>query len=176
MALSIRQTPASAGNYNRGRNVLIDTVVMHVEEGSEKGTVATFYDPTRHASAHYGVGADGGIDQFVQEADTAWHSGNTGMNRRSIGIELEGYTATLSVTPPQFAAAVELVGEICMRYQIPIDRQHLIGHSEVPDPFNPTLFGGAGHHTDPGVLFPWDQFVAAVAAFVASPLSPPVSS
>ena len=175
MSLSIRQKPAAASNYNRGRNAVIDMVVMHVEEGTEAGTTATFADPARHASAHFGVAKDGSVDQFVREGDTAWHAGNALINRRSLGIELEGYSATLAAPAAQMASAVELVADLCMRYTIPVDRAHIIGHSEVPDPLNPALRGGSNHHTDPGPNFDLDAFVAAVANLINTPQPPSVA-
>ncbi len=147
-------------------------VVMHVEEGSEVGTAATFADTTRHASAHYGIGKNGLVDQFVADCDTAWHAGNGTINRRSLGIEMEGFTASFAPTIAQMSAAIELVGTLCMKYTIPIDRQHIIGHSEVPDPIHPGQLGGANNHTDPGPNFDINGFVAAVAAFVATPQAP----
>ena len=41
---------------------------------------------------------------------------------------------------------------------VPMDRTHVIGHSEVPDPNNPGLYGGSDHHTDPGPN--WDAMGA----------------
>ena len=36
------------------------------------------------------------------------------------------------------------------RYGISVDRQHVMGHCDVPDPRNPKQFGGMHHHSDPG--------------------------
>jgi hypothetical protein len=54
---------------------------------------------------------------------------------------------------------------------IPIDRQHIIGHSEVPDPNDPTQFGGAEHHTDPGRYWNWQLYMKLVRHF-ANPVNP----
>jgi hypothetical protein len=48
------------------------------------------------------------------------------------------------------------------RYRIPVDRRHIIGHDEVPDPFDPGTFGGSDHHTDPGAYWRWGYYLKLV--------------
>lgn len=47
----------------------------------------SIFQGSRKASAHYGVGKDGIIGQYVDEADTAWADGNWVSNCESVTIE-----------------------------------------------------------------------------------------
>jgi hypothetical protein len=49
-----------------------------------------------------------------------------------------------------YLSSARLSAYLCNKYGITKDRTHTIGHNEVPDPYNPGQYGGAGHHTDPG--------------------------
>jgi N-acetylmuramoyl-L-alanine amidase len=42
---------------------------------------------TNRTSAHYAVGQDGSLVQFVPDHLAAWHAGTKDMNQRSIGID-----------------------------------------------------------------------------------------
>jgi len=146
------------------QNTPIDLVVIHVTEGGFDGTLKWF-EHGSHASAHYVVALDGRVCPCVPEEQAAWHAGNKAVNLRSIGIELEGHTDSLHVPAEQMFALGELVRDIRRRHpNIALDRDHLIGHQEVPDPTHLGLFGGAGHHHDPGPLFPWTLFLTQLAA------------
>lgn len=122
---------AHANNYQKSRNgSLISKVVIHWIVGTLESADATFQSPTRIASAHYGIG-DGDVHQYVKEEDTAYHAGSLSVNRQSIGIEHEG-GPTIPVTDATYQTSGQLIREICARYNIPLDRQHIIKHSEVP--------------------------------------------
>jgi hypothetical protein len=47
------------------------------------------------------------------------------------------------------------------RYGIPLDREHILGHDQVP---GPTEAFQAGMHWDPGTYFDWARFMALVGA------------
>ncbi len=88
----------SARYYNIGRHFgrvwpdTVDTIVEHHTDGAWEGAVRTLRgETTRQASAHFLVGRDGRIVQFVSLADIAWHAGNWEVNVRSVGIEHEHY-------------------------------------------------------------------------------------
>jgi hypothetical protein len=51
------------------------------------------------------------------------------------------------------------------RYEIPVDRKHIIGHSQVPDPNDPSLFGGSDHHTDPGPHWRWGYYLRLIREY-----------
>lgn len=150
-------------NFRSGRALPIDLVIMHVMEGSEIASRNWFRHPEAQASAHYGIDLSGAVFRYVSEDDTAWHAGNPEYNARSIAVELEGHSANqANFTDAMMRSAVELVGDVLRRRGIPLDRAHVIGHAEVPDPRRPGMFGGSHNHTDPGPHFPWEAFVAAL--------------
>ncbi len=119
-----------------------EAIVIHIMEGSLSGTDSWFASPASKVSAHYGVGNSGEIHQYVQEVDSASHAGvevnptwsliklTGNPNYYTIGIEHEGvYT---SVWPEDMKkASANLIAEICHRWNIPIDRNHIIGHYEI---------------------------------------------
>jgi N-acetyl-anhydromuramyl-L-alanine amidase AmpD len=158
--LNITQHPAAPGNYTTGRGGSpVQLVVVHTMQGSLAGSTAWFADPRAKCSSHYGIGFDGTVHQYVQEADTAYHAGNFNYNRRSIGIELEGFAERGVFPDSMLKALYTLVRNCCDKYNIPYDRTHIIGHNEVPSPDGNGL-GGLGHHTDPGTKFPWADLMS----------------
>jgi N-acetyl-anhydromuramyl-L-alanine amidase AmpD len=153
----LRLRPAAGRTWGPRQHTPIDTIVVHVTEGSFEGTLAWF-ETDAQASAHYVIAKDGRICPCVNEGFAAWHAGNKQVNLRSIGIEIEGKTDELDMPPAQLQALADLIVFIRQRNpMIPLDRAHILGHCEVPDPTHLGLFGGAGHHTDPGHTFPWSE-------------------
>ncbi len=68
-------------------------------------------------------------------------------NVKSIGIELvnlgnEPYPDT------QIKSLINLVSDISSRYNIPLDRAHIVGHYQT-----------SSYKVDPGTQFPWDTFI-----------------
>jgi N-acetylmuramoyl-L-alanine amidase len=169
--------PASSANYtpaNRTHDYPIDMIIIHDTEGSFATAVSIFQNPSRQASAHYVVSKTGQIDQMVLEHDIAWHAGNWDYNTRSIGIEHEGYAWTPGTfTNSEYQASAQLAASICSRWGVPMDRLHVIGHNEVPDPNNPGLYGGADHHTDPGPYWNWTYYMAQASSYANALPSPP---
>ena len=108
--------------------------------------------------------ADGFVGQSVSEKDIAWHAGNWSYNQSSIGIEHEGYSNNPAwFTDTMFRSSAQLTAYLANKYQIPIDRQHIIGHNEVPDPYNPGGYGGATHNINcPGQNWWWDLYMSYV--------------
>lgn len=161
---------ASRANYTPGNRPLshrIDTIVIHTTEGSYAGTVAWFANPAAHASAHYVVrSSDGQVTQEVHEKDIAWHAGNWQYNLRAIGIEHEAFESNCRwYTEAMYRGSAQLVAYLAAKYLIPLDRRHIIGHYQVPDPNNPHLGGGADHHTDPGPCWNWKKYMALVRSY-----------
>lgn len=151
--------PASAGNYtesDRPTSSAIDMIIIHVTQETFDDAVKLFQDPNHQAAAHYLTrSADGYLAQLVRERDVAWHAGNLSYNTRSIGIEHEGWIDHPKwLTDAMYQASAALTRNICDRYRIPRDRQHIIGHVEVP----------GTDHTDPGPYWDWDRYVGLVNA------------
>lgn len=165
--MKIEWQEASPRNYTKGRTAAVDRVVIHVAEGTLRGTAAWFQNPQAGVSAHFTVGSDGTVIQSVSEKNTAWHAGpvpagQPDMNARSIGIEHEGRQNPANPWQPtdaQLNATAELVAGICGRHGIPVDRTHIIGHSEV-------FPGRAARANCPGKGWPWDRFLALVSQYM----------
>lgn len=109
-------------------------LVLHTEDcASEQVAVDIFMNTATQRSAHYGVLlVDGPDDQFVDEGDAAWHSGNGWMNENSSGFEHEddgNYNGPR--TPILYIKSMKKVAAYCQRRHLPCDRQHVIKHSEV---------------------------------------------
>ena len=159
----------------RGQNPIC--IVNHISEGSKESCINWFTSPTNHvSSAHFLVGKDGSIYQFVPIEEMAWANGlsvkdldkatakvvkKKGYNPNwySVSIEHEGgYVKTKgALTEEQLSATIWLhryiidyvkvkFGEI-----IPIDREHILGHYEI-DPVRKPFC--------PGEKFPFDEIIA----------------
>ena len=136
-------------NFHAGRNGRRpEAIVIHVMDGSLAGTDAWFNNPASRVSAHYGIGKDGQVHQYVRESDAAFHVGTVdrpiwpGIRREqgkvinpnlyTIGIEHEGRGASLALWPGKMrAASLALAADIARRWSIPIDELHIIPHSAI---------------------------------------------
>lgn len=159
---------AAQTNYTRAKRPAseIRFIVVHVSEGSFLGTVSWLRDPRSHASANFVVSRAGQVQQLVPLHDIAWQAGNWVYNVRSAGIENEGYTdSPAGFTLPEYRASARIAAVIARRSLIPIDRRHIIGHNQVPDPNDPLQGGGIDNHTDPGKYWHWNLFMRLVRRF-----------
>jgi 20S proteasome alpha/beta subunit len=139
----------------------IDRIIIHVTEGPWSSAINWFKDPRAGASAHYVVrSSDGFIGQSVREEDIAYHAGNWPYNTSSIGIEHEGFVNDPSwFTEAMYRSSARLTAYLCQKYSIPIDRDHIIGHGEVPYP---------NTHTDPGPYWDWDRYMGLVKSYAGA--------
>jgi len=153
------------------RGAAVDMLILHYT-GMESGqaALARLRDPAAQVSAHYLVEEDGRVFALVDEGMRAWHAGvshwrgETGLNGRSIGIEVvnPGHEHGYRPFPLlQMVAVVELCLEILSRHAIPA--RHVLAHSDVaPD-----------RKQDPGEYFDWQglagQGVGLWPAEVAAP-------
>ncbi|MEW1747677.1 N-acetylmuramoyl-L-alanine amidase [Streptomyces angustmyceticus] len=152
-----RWVPASRSNFtaaNRPTKYPVEMVVVHVTQETYKDTLKLFKNPRHKAAAHYVVrSVDGALAQCVRERDIAWHAGNWDYNTRSIGIEHEGWIDDPTwFTDALYERSAQLTAAICDRYRIPKDREHIVGHVEVP----------GTDHTDPGEFWDWARYLQLV--------------
>lgn len=148
--------PAASNNFtsaNRGK-ALVDYIVIHVTQGSWSSAVNWFQNPSAGTSAHYTVRSrDGAVGQSVSDLNIAYHAGNWEVNRRSIGIEHEGYISDPKwFTEEMFRSSARLAAFLSGEWGIPIDRNHIFGHSEI--------YGST--HTDPGNWWWWSHYLELV--------------
>jgi hypothetical protein len=107
-------------------------IVVHTTEGHAKGTISWFADPSSGVSAHYLVGLDGRVYRFVEEEDTARHTGPE-LNPSTIGVEFEdlGDPATSPRSEAQYEIGARLIRDIAYRWSIPLDRSHVVEHRSI---------------------------------------------
>lgn len=120
-------------------------IVCHIQQGYEAGTDATFKDPAKQVSAHFGNPRKRGTppDQWVEVGDRAWAQADG--NDRGISVENEGFTGH-KLTRNQLRNFADIYCWAHLQHDIPLqisdhpDRAGLIGHGE----------GGAtwGNHPD----------------------------
>ncbi len=146
-------SPTDPYNYDTIRQIFVDSQV----------------------SAHYLLDRKGAITRLVADDRAAWHAGKgtwagdekytNKMNKYAIGIEIMNigsyndmaqyltraqYDALddelIGYTDAQYRVLAALVDELCKKYDIPKDREHILGHSE----YNPAK-------SDPGENFDWSK-------------------
>jgi len=102
-------------------------------------------------SAHFLIERDGAVTQFVDTDSKAWHAGDSALegeadvNRRSVGIELEGDEKT-AYTEAQYAALDRLL-DVLRSAHPAIAGCRIVGHEHV----------APGRKRDPGSRFDWSR-------------------
>ncbi|MEW2546262.1 peptidoglycan recognition family protein [Streptomyces sp. NPDC047002] len=164
--------PAAASNGQvadrPADGVDIKYIVIHDTESSYQAAIDTFQKNGSADSAHYVMRAsDGAVTQMTADKDVAYHAGNYWFNLHSVGIEHEGFAAQGASWYPQtqYRATAELVKYLAAEYGIPLDRQHIIGHDNVPGPQDSYV---AGMHWDPGPYWDWSAFMGMVGTHTAT--------
>ncbi|GHK01288.1 amidase [Streptomyces sp. Y2F8-2] len=148
------------GNHDladRPASQRIRYIVIHDTEGQWDGVLKLIQDPA-YVSWNYTVrSTDGLIAQHVKAKDVAWHAGNWYVNAASVGIEHEGFLASPDAwyTEAMYRSSARLVRYLAGKYGIPLDRQHILGHDNVPGPTSSYI---PGMHTDPGPYWDWRHY------------------
>lgn len=138
---------------NRPDGIAIDMLIFHYTGMlSANEALERMCSPIAKVSAHYMIDENGRIFQLVPEEKRAWHAGlaywrgETNINDRSIGIELEnpGHNFNYKYFPEkQITSLIKLAREIVQKYNIPA--RNIVGHSDV----------APKRKKDPGELFNW---------------------
>lgn len=150
----------------------IDYIVVHTGQSRFDTMIRIVRDP-RDVSWHYTLrSGDGHIAQHVRTRDIAWHSGNWYVNSRSIGLEHEGYLARGGewYTEAMYRASARLVRYLAKKYDIPLDRAHILGHDNVPG-ITPSHV--AAMHEDPGPYWDWAHYFTLLKAPLDRRAAPP---
>lgn len=108
---------ASPSCYGTDRKGITNICLHHmagVLTAKECGKV--FTNPSRRASAHYGVGKDLRIGLYVDESNVAWHAGSKIENQSSIGIEISdaAYGGNWPISDEVLSLTIKLVAD-CMK-------------------------------------------------------------
>lgn len=157
---------SSRGNYKPA------LIVWHIADGTYNGTIAWEQNPQSQTSSHFVLGKNGEVAQLVPLNMAAWTQGvvkspthsyvkshiSTNPNLYCISIECEGKWSETKgkLTDKQLIVAAELtrhiVSEVKRIYgaEIPIDRDHMIGHCEINSVTRPHC---------PGELFQYDELI-----------------
>lgn len=113
------KVPAYEGNYTKGRNKKIRCITVHHMAGvlSAEQCGKIFQAKGRNGSSHYGIGNDGKIGLYVDEANTAWTNSNFPSNSESVTIETSNSAigGTWPVGENTFNSLVHLVADIAKR-------------------------------------------------------------
>ncbi|WP_373687042.1 N-acetylmuramoyl-L-alanine amidase [Streptomyces lunaelactis] len=148
------------GNHdlgNRPGSQSVKYIIIHDTEGSWDTTLKLVQDPA-YVSWQYTLrSSDGHIAQHVPLKDVAWHAGNWYVNAKSVGLEHEGFLVAPDAwyTEAMYRTSARLVRYLSQRYDVPLDRQHILGHDNVPGTTKATI---AGMHTDPGPYWDWSHY------------------
>lgn len=148
-------------------------IVWHIAEGTYNGTIAWEQNPQSQTSSHFVLGKNGEITQLVPLERAAWTQGavkspthplvamrkGVNPNLYCISIECEGFWKDTKgkLTDKALKSAVELtkhiVAEVERIYgvEIPIDREHIIGHYQI---------NSVTRSHCPGELFPFDELIS----------------
>ncbi|MCT9088109.1 N-acetylmuramoyl-L-alanine amidase [Streptomyces sp. ASQP_92] len=160
--------PADPNNYNVATRpdggFDIRQIVLHDTEGSYESAIKTFQDPKSSASTHYVVKDDGSlVTQVVATKDEAYHAGNKSVNMHALGVEHVGFAMKQGswYGEPLYDASARLVTYLAERFSIPLDREHVLGHDEVPGPLDGYV---AGQHWDPGPFWDWNHYMTLLGS------------
>jgi N-acetyl-anhydromuramyl-L-alanine amidase AmpD len=137
-------------NYWPGRaGRAVEAVCLHITDGeTAAGALSWFADPESGVSAHYVVDRDGAIYRALPEGDTAWANGGlkqpnltnpliagwarAGLNPNRVTLSVEAVGRPGNPWPAaQRRAVAWLIGDLCRRHGLPIDRTRVIAHAEL---------------------------------------------
>ena len=106
-------------NHSGKRTKKIDTITIHCMAGqlSVESCGALFAQSSRQASSNYGIGTDGRIALYVDEANRSWCTSSNANDQRAVTIEVanNGGAPDWPVSAKAYAALLDLVTDICKR-------------------------------------------------------------
>lgn len=109
-------------NSTNPRNHKIDTITIHHVAGvaSVEQLGSIFSNPGRQASSNYGIGSDGRVGLYVDEANRSWCSSNRENDHRAITIEVSNSSTggNWPVSQPVMEKLIDLCVDICRRNDI----------------------------------------------------------
>lgn len=106
----------SPNHYNGRNGYAVTHITLHIMVGHLAGTDSVFLNPGSQASAHYGIGANGSIHQYVSEDDGSYSDANFASNNSTISIEHEGGMAGVPCTQACMDASARLCADIARRH------------------------------------------------------------
>jgi hypothetical protein len=104
-------------NFTADGQESVRGVVLHIMEGTLDGSDSWFRNNASQASAHFGVGKDGRIYQWVDTADRAW--AQAAGNRTWLSIEHEGHAGD-TLTAKQLTASAHIIAWAHTTHDVPL--------------------------------------------------------
>jgi hypothetical protein len=148
-------------------------LALHIQQGTQAGSLSWCRNPASYVSAHFFNGRDGSLVQLVSTDDAAW--AEVGGNRHWISVENEGYSGD-SLTDAQLQNCARLLARCHTAYGVPLQScnapvtgRGLTGHS-----LGGTAWGGHADCPGPPVLAQRGEIISRAALIIAS-LGGPVS-
>ena len=122
----------------------------------DAATLARLCDPAAEVSCHYFIDRAAQLYQLVNEADVAWHAGQSawgdvqGLNQHSIGIEVAnlGEGAGEPYSEAQYHTLEALLTHLLLHHQL--TPEAVLGHSDI----------APSRKDDPGRHFDWARLEA----------------
>lgn len=157
--------PSDYGDYDiasRPQDLKIFSIVIHDTEESYADTINTFTNPASFVSSNYVVrSSDGHVTEMLRPQNVPFAVGDWYYNTHSISIENEGFAdqGTQWYTKAEYQSDAALVDYLAQRFDIPLDRVHIVGHDNVG---GPTDSFNAAQHWDPGPYWDWNYFMSLV--------------
>lgn len=150
-------------------------VVIHATRSGQsmnpnelEGTLNWFKNPVSEVSSHWLIGRQGQKIRIIPDDKQAWHAGEH--NPVMWGIELEQGVWADGFTKQQIDALVAVCRGYVTDFGVPpihsLSQGGFTGHEETPQ-------GRRVGKSDPGTLFPWEQFINALHGVPPTPPSPP---
>ena len=104
-------------HYSRPREHKIDTITIHHMAGNASVETCADVLQSRNCSANYGIGTDGRIALYVDEANRSWASFSPSNDHRAVTIEVAncGGEPDWPVSDKAYAALIDLCADICRR-------------------------------------------------------------
>lgn len=152
--------PGNYGQYDKGNRPAqqrVKFIVIHDAEGYYASTTRLAQRASYPASWQYTMrSVDGMTAQHIKAKDVGWHAGNWYINAKAIGIEHEGFAAQGTwYTEIMYRTSAKLVRFLARNLGIPLDRQHIIGHDNVPAT---VPWRVRSMHWDPGPYWNWTHY------------------
>lgn len=110
-------------NHSGKRKHAIDTISIHCMAGNltVENCGALFQNTERQASSNYGIGSDGRIALYVDEANRSWCTSSSSNDNRAITIEVANCATgePWPITEAAYKSLIDLLTDICRRNGIP---------------------------------------------------------
>ena len=158
---------------NRPTDLPIYGINEHTTEGSLQSALDEAQNTSNCVSWNYLIDQQGNIYVSVPADSLAYDVNNWWFNTHYIEVEHVGYSEDCStLTSAEYTASLRLDRWLISKYHIQATAATITGHDSVPTTTDASM---PGQHWDPGVCWPWAQYLAQLGAPIvptADPASP----